>query len=225
MNFINPALDDTAQGLYYSNMEQYSVPVATSQAVIGYIVNFGLSNKLADAIATIQQRLVAIEPTIWIPPRKALHCTLLDILAPKVDYGSDKDALFSSQQARYIEGLHKIAAAVDPLSVQFNQIQIFPEAIIISGADSGQFAQMREQYITAIPLLAGTKPPPKIIHVTIAKFTQRVPLSSLSNLDATLSIAKTERFTSFRLVRETDIFMQAFSTIDTFQLGLKRMSG
>jgi hypothetical protein len=199
--------------------ERFTIPADPEQMVTGYIVNSGVSEGLYRQIDDIQTRLNERFPgAIWIAPRDSLHITLMDWLAPLVDYGEDKDELFHSIENRYIEVLAEALEGQRPIQVTFDTIEVYPAAIIAKGHDDGSYQRIRESFLEKVELLPGTKQPPKIIHATICKFLKKIDVSEVEDFVRQEPLRFQEEVSDFRLARESQIFMLTHEVLRRFTL-------
>lgn len=172
--------------------------------VDGYMVNTIPSEPNRKKVADFQSRLAArFGSNVWLTPPSTLHITLMDWIAPLVDYGEDKSTLFQRHFAEYDEAMTELTARLKPITVHFNSVRATPGAIILVGEDDGSFQSIREDFLGKIALLPGTKEPPTIIHSSLARFTTEQdlePLVDFVNKQSELSFDHT--VTHFRLVQE-----------------------
>ncbi len=200
-------------------VKQHAISVDPRQAVIGYIVNSGLSEGLYRPIYDIQTKLIERFPgAIWGAPRQSLHITLMDWLAPLVDYGHNKDELFRSIEDEYTAVLTKALKQQAPILVTFDTIEVHPAAIIVKGHDDGSYSRIRDQFLSEVELLPGTKPPPAIIHTTIAKFLKPINVNEVADFVRHESLYAQEEILEFRLARETRVFMVEYEILRQFKL-------
>ncbi len=188
--------------------------------VIGYMVNAELDPDNQNAIKQVQDSITnEFGEAVWAAPRDSLHITLLDWLAPLVDYGRDKTELFDELQEQYDQALTRSLARVSLIAVRFTTISVGQSAIFISGRDNGEFAQVRNDFIENVTLLPDTKLPPTIIHSTIARFKEEVDLGPIQDFVSQLSIDFVQPVSQFRLVKESVDPMLEFETIKEYPLG------
>jgi hypothetical protein len=197
----------------------YTIPANLTQRVTGYIVNSALSDDAAVAIGNMQNRLNKSFPdVIWNVPRYALHITLMDWLAPLVDYGQNKDTLFDTYGNKYDETLTDILRDQPPIDVSFDALEAHPGAVILRGHDNGAYQNIRDQFARKTELLPGTKPAPSIIHTTICKFLGEIELADVKAILADSPISNQEKVSEFRLTRETQVFMLNFAVLKRYEL-------
>ena len=174
------------------------------QAVIGYMLNTTFDRDNLQAIAKLQQEIAKEHgDTLWFTPPEALHITLLDWLAPLIDYGENKEALFKKTFGQYDKVLTQIIGDEKEIEIHFDDVKAGPEAVFIIGHDDGQFARIRNKYLQQVTLLPNTKLPPAIIHSTLARFVKEVELAPIETLVAGLKLDVRQPVKSFRLTRET----------------------
>lgn len=188
---------------------------------VGYTVNAPLSPRGAELVQGIQRDLVERFGDAIIPmPLQTLHITLLDWLAPLVDYGKDKDALFEEHGAEYDQALLGALQQIppQPIHVHFKEVRASAGAVFIVGEDGGEFAALRQHVLQNVSLLPNTKQPPKIIHSTIARFRSPVTLRSVEDFANSSNIDFVETVGAFRLTREHVIPMQAFTALKMYHI-------
>lgn len=187
---------------------------------IGYMVNTGLSNEAAAQIKIIQQSAREVfAGDLWLTPVESLHVTLLDWLAPLVDYHQDKDMLFGNIRAPYDEALDDILNDVTKQSIVFNRLLVSPSAIaIVADNATPHFNTIRQTFLSHINLLPGTKQPPMIVHATIARFTGNYDAKKAELFAQQNDISIPEIISSFRLVRETKLPMLDYAILKTYPL-------
>lgn len=188
---------------------------------VGFMVNTDISSETTAKIKLIQQHASDIFGNkLWITPSKSLHITLLDWLAPLVEYGEDKDTLFDTIQPTYDSTLRKVVKKYPLQYIIFDRILISPTAIILTATDAAStFNEMRSDFLSEISLLPNTKEPPTIVHTTIARFVDTYDPRHTEQFlqENTLSIGET--INHFRLVRETKLPMLDYSVLETYKLG------
>lgn len=170
---------------------------------LGYAMNSEFSEATNAVLTRLMQEIKAAFPdSIFCPPPDKLHITLLDWIAPLVDYdGRDKDALYAELRPIYDRAITQAMASVGPITVHFDEINLSPNTIYIVGHDQGQFARIRQYFLDHVDLLPGTKLPPQIIHSSLARFTKPIDLVPVREFLASKTIDITETVTGFRLIR------------------------
>lgn len=192
-----------------------------NQTAVGYMINTLLSEPTQYEIKNLQDTFVSKFPdVVWATPTSALHVTLLDWLAPLVDYDDDKDRVFEKINPRYDSVLSSILATVEPIDVTFNSFIVSSSAIaIVADEKSTQiFNDIRQMFLEKIDLLPNTKQPPNIVHSTIVRFVGEVALDNVKKLTETLDFSFVEHIDEFQLVRETTLPMLNYSVIKKYPL-------
>lgn len=171
--------------------------------VSGYMVNAIPDDSNLQRIAEFQTELQAqFSDNLWLTPPDTLHITLLDWIAPLVDYGEDKDTLFKKHFTEYDTVLSDILQNQDSITIKFDTIKVTPGAIIITASDDGSFQHIRSQFMQRVELPPHTKLPPTIIHSTIARYITEQNLQPIEKFAASHSMMFGQKVTHFRLVHE-----------------------
>jgi hypothetical protein len=185
----------------------------------GYMVNSCLGADVVKQVEEIQRGLEALLPgKLWLPPAEALHITLLDLIAPLVDYNRDKDDLYRAYGDGYEGELEQLLKHQSPIILHFNKIEASQGAVFIQATDDGSYKRIREAFLERVELLSGTKLPPQIIHSSIARYQQEVSLGDVQQAVSQMKIDARCTISNFRLVRETKIPMLEFDVIHNYQL-------
>ena len=186
---------------------------------IGYVVNSDFSEASQDRIAELQQKFRdQFGNALIISSPETLHITLMDWLAPLVDYGRDKDKIFKEIFEEYDRVVEKSVEDIGPIDVRFGTIGVGSEAIFLTGKDEGQYQTIRERFLGQVSLLPNTKMPPKIIHTTIARFSTVMDLQPVRDFATTQLISFDETINNFRLLRSADTTMDAKKIIKRYYL-------
>lgn len=200
-------------------MEKTHLTSDLGQKVLGYVLNTGLSEENQKKVTEVQLQLSKELPgLIWPQPPATLHITLLDLLAPLVDYGQSKDQIFEDIFPHYDHTIENILREHKPVMVDFNNIKIAPKAIYALGTDDGTYQKIRSQFTANIELLPGTKPPPGIIHFTVARFLQEIDQSNVIEFLTTINFSLSQCVDNFRLVREFISPMLGYQILKTYRL-------
>ena len=187
---------------------------------VGYTVNAGVSSYTTQHIKSMQQQLRVMAPgAVWLTPPNALHITVMDWLAPLVNYGSDTDELFTKLRTSYSQAMRRVLADIEPFEVHFDTVKVFPDAIIIVGHDNGQLQAIRQRFTGEGLLLPGTKPAPVIIHSTIARFTGATALAPFKEWGNTVLVDCKEPITVIRVAREYTLPMLEFEVVEQYHVG------
>ena len=191
-----------------------------NKSFVSYVMNTEFSDDNANVLTElIDQVRGQYGNAVFCPPRSALHVTLLDWIAPLVDYdGGNKDELFANIQPSYDKAMSEILASVNPVTVRFDTVKVSPSTIYVVGHDNGEFQKIREQFLEIIELLPNTKLPPNIIHSSLARFTQPIELSKVSAFIAKQQLDVTQEITNFRLIRGTKEPNVEFEILKRYEL-------
>jgi hypothetical protein len=198
-----------------------SVPDGTIGGnAVGYLVNAALSPSAQDAVRDLQALLDARLPgALWLAPAHSLHITLLDWIAPLVTYEEDPHLLFERLFPECDRVLAAVAAEHPPIEVRFDEVVVSERAVIVRGRDDGSFASIRKSFAAAVELPPGTKPAPRIVHATIARYRSTVDLDDLARYAEGIGPGPEETVRSFRLVRENVLPMLDHDHLRDYPLG------
>lgn len=187
------------------------------QDALGYMVNAGIESRVSVQIEELQNAIRGrYGDAVWTAPKDALHITLLDWIAPLVEYEEDKARLFERNRDTYDQALEKVLQGIGVLEVIFNRIMVSPSAIALVADDSAEsFNTIRDGFLKHAQLLPGTKMPPKIVHSTIARFIGDVSIDDSFEYD---ELPIEANITEFRLVKETTLPMLGYETIKRYPL-------
>ena len=189
------------------------------EEVVSYVLNSGLSYDAYSKLKPIKRKLEnTYSKNITTYSKNELHVTLMDWLAPFVDYGGYNDKTFKRIRNRYERTLEHILSRQRPITVNFKDIKVSKNAIFVLGQDDGSFARIRGRFTGAIKLLPGTKQPPEIVHFTIARYNSPVDMEELENIVKTFDFTHREVVDKFRLVRETKVPMLEYKVVREFHL-------
>lgn len=187
--------------------------------VVGYMVNTDLSLDNQRAVAEICDRLAnEIGPGVWFAPKETLHITLMDWLAPLVDYGEDKDQLFRKIKQDYDKVLMECLEGIGDIEITFDELRVSPSAIFMVGHDVGQFKTIRDNFMSKVELLPVTKVPPSIIHFSIARFSRELDFAFVEDWVKKEKLTIKQVVSNFRLVRENEVPMIGYEAIKSYQL-------
>jgi hypothetical protein len=192
-----------------------------NKPAIGYMANALLSEPSRKSIGDLQDVFVEkFRETIWPTPVDTLHITLLDWLAPLVDYNHDKDVLFQAILPEYDAALNEILSKMGYIDLTFDSMIVSPSAVaIIADEKSTQvFNKIRRDFLAQVDLLPNTKQPPSIVHSTILRFTDEIPLEDIKKVANSTDFSFSENVRAFQLVRETKLPMLEYSVIKKYFL-------
>lgn len=201
-------------------MELSQVIDWVGKPLTGYVVNTGFSDENTETLGKLIDEIqMTFGESVFCMPKPSLHITLLDWIAPLVDYdGQDKDELFSRIKPEYDKAMEEVLADTGPITVRFDELRVTPTTILIVGHDNGQIQNIRDQFLEKVELLPGTKPPPQIIHSSLARFTEPIDLNPVRSFIASQTLDITQQITSFRLVRTVKEPMLEYETFKRYKL-------
>lgn len=153
----------------------------------------------------------------WVMPETSLHITLCEIIEWK-EYAHDRQAMYDQHSYKYENLTEEILANFGPISVTFDTIEVSPQAIIIKGSDDGSFARIRKELVEKLPLPENTKMPPAIIHSSIVRFVNEVPLSKIEEIVQRHSISISETVNQFHLIHSLVSPLLDYETIRRYSL-------
>lgn len=189
------------------------------KSIIGYVVVAIFSQSGKEQIGKLLDALKAELPDVlWAMPPEALHITLCEIILSLQDYTVDKNELFEQKRGIYEDGLKNILSSQTKISINFNGLEASPKAIIIRGSDDGSFQKLRKQIIENIPLPEATKPPPNILHASIARYLREVELSRVKGIVNEHSIDFREVVEEFRLIKSVKAPLLEYETLQLYKL-------
>lgn len=193
--------------------------------VTGYMLNASLDSHSQEVIHKLQQKFSdRFGKGIYTLSLNALHITLMDWVAPLVDYGRDKDTLFKDLFPEYDTVLTELLDGVSPINVMFDTIGVSSGAIFLQGHDNGQFQAIRDSFTDHASLVPGTKQPPSIIHTSIARFSEQIDLRPVQEFASGLSVNFTQDIHEFRLVNEKKIPMLEYDLVKLYELNKRKSS-
>lgn len=188
----------------------------------GYMLNAEFSQANKAALQLVLNNFEShFKKSVFIMPISSLHITLLDWIAPLVEYkGQDKDRLFSSIRAEYDSAISEILNSIGPIKVHFKEIGVSPSTIYIVGQDNGEFQTIRDKFLHKVSLLPNTKQPPKIIHSSLARFVKAIAIKPVENYIRNIEIDLVQEISNFRLVHSTIEPMLEFEVLKRYKLGI-----
>ena len=183
------------------------------------MLNAALDSHSQEIIQDLQQKFSGeFADAVYSIDRDSLHITLMDWVAPLVDYKVNKGALFNSLFPHYDTVFREIIKEVGPIHVTFDTIGVSSGAIFLIGHDDGQFQTIRDSFTSHINLVPGTKQPPTIIHASIIRFTRQIDIKHIEAFASTISVQFTQNVDAFRLVHEKVIPMLQYDVVKTYEL-------
>lgn len=187
----------------------------------GYVLNAEFSEANKTTLEALMRSIdEAFGSAVFTMPRDSLHVTLLDWIAPLVDYESaDKAALFDQIRPSYHAALTDVLRDQPPITVTFDELRASPSTIFAVGHDDGSFQRIRDQFVSRVELLPNTKKPPEIIHSSVARFTESIALDGVEQFIRQQRISFTQTVDTFRLVHTSREPMLEFETLERYRFG------
>jgi 2'-5' RNA ligase len=192
-----------------------------NQPAVGYMLNTLLSESARSEVNTLQDAFSSeLHNAVWRTPRESLHITLMDWLAPLVEYYDDKDRVFKNIYHEYNDVLTNILSEIAPMYITFNSMIVSRSAVAIVADENSTilFNDIRQKFLGKINLLPNTKLPPTIVHSTIIRFVDEIALDHVEKIANSLDFSFTEKVDGFQLVRETTVPMLGYSVIKQYPL-------
>lgn len=181
----------------------------------GYIIIASLPEEAKQQIYAVQDSLAAVVPpsSLWLPRGEQLHITFAHVVSPDSTYERDRSELFADVQPEVEHALQHAAQQVRGDTVTFDQIKVFSGAIILEGIDDGTIAAARSRFADDVTLPEGTRTPPNIIHTTIARFREQLPLNdvraALNNINPNITF----QVTGLQLIQEHAMYTQSHTVL------------
>ena len=168
----------------------------------GYMVNTIFSEENVSRLGKLAEVFKNNFPDeIYLTPPASLHITLLDWIAPLVEYdGRDKAKLYAQVKDTYHHAMQAALLGIGAIKVHFMELCVSPSTIYVRGYDDGQFQAIRDAFLDRVELLPGTKLPPTIIHSSLGRFTREMPIRKIEKITETLDVDFMQTVESFRLV-------------------------
>ena len=190
----------------YDKVMNFTEPVNwINKPCIGFMVNTAFNDESLSLLSPIVEAIkVSLGDAVHVAPASSLHITLLDWIAPLIDYdGADKDLLYEKVSEKYDTALSNAIIGHLPAKVNFTELCVSPSTIYIRGYDNGAFANIRSSFTENVRLPPNTKLPPQIIHSSLARFTKKIDLERVTQLVGMLPVDFVYEVTGFRLIRST----------------------
>lgn len=186
----------------------------------GYVMNTVFSEENSATVMELIDKISqAFGDSVHCMTAESLHITLLDWIAPLVDYaGKDKHELFKAIYHEYDTAVGDILSGEKQFTVTFDTIHVAPTTIFISGHDNGEFERIRSKYLDAVQLLPDTKRPPAIIHSSLARFKKELDLAEVESVIKQQSIGFEQSIENFQLVHTFKEPMLEFEILKTYNL-------
>lgn len=139
--------------------------------------------------------------------------TFAHVLSPEVTYAEAKPLLYRRLQKNATRALDAITPKHLSIPVVFDTILAFHSAIIVKSHDDGTYDTLRQAFVEEFELPEQTRRPPKIIHITIARFRKELDFAQLQDFTAGVKVSLKEGVAELQLVHEKKIFLQEHDVI------------
>ena len=176
-------------------------PRTPSQDEYGIVATFSESS--LDALSIIQDSLTEhLGDSIWLTPRRALHCTLMEIICDR-DYGNvPRKQIFDDWYKNYNQTVLETLAEIPLFDISFIKLEVSQRAIIARLTNSQVFNDIRAEILSRIRLPEGTKLPPDITHVSLARFNKSVDLVKVIDKTKDIKVNFSENLSNFQLLKD-----------------------
>lgn len=187
----------------------------------GYIIIAPLSAASRAALESLQDQMAAKLPadSLWLPRGEQLHITFAHIISPETEH-PDRPALYRKLGPQVLEILGRMVPTDLDIALELAAVEAFPAAIIAKWRDDGTYARLRERLMQEFTPPQGSRLPPQIIHTTLARFRQEVPMQAVQDAVAALQLpapaAPHEHTTQLQVIHERKIFVQEHDIVATF---------
>jgi len=187
-----------------------------------YFVNAKISQKNRKILAKIQSEMKAqFGDAVWCVPKDFLHVTLMDWIAPSGDYEKDREAIFAEIYDSFNKATEEVLARYAKIDLGFRELQITSNAIVAIFEDDGSFQKIREAIMSKVFWVKGSKNPPNIIHSTLLRFVQEIPLEEVEKIVARSEISFDEVISEFQLGKGIKTGIMECEIIKKYPLGRK----
>lgn len=141
------------------------------------------------------------------------HVTLLDIVSPLTRYSFEKRTIIETMWPNYARLIRQVLTTSRPSSVRLGRLRYQDGTLIVFASKIDELNTIRRNLYGSIKPTTGTKPPPEIAHITLARDlgysgTFEIPLYEPIEL----------HFSKFRIVHELSWPMVRYKTLATFRL-------
>ncbi|OHA26481.1 MAG: hypothetical protein A3C06_02800 [Candidatus Taylorbacteria bacterium RIFCSPHIGHO2_02_FULL_46_13] len=185
---------------------------------------FSLENK--EILSSIQKLLQKKFPDIISCTRPhGLHITLMEFLSLSFNYGQHTNkkrllhTLFHESIGQYDKIIVQTLEDEKNIRIDFKELRVMPNAILVVGTDNGAFKRVRDNLINKIDLIPGTKAPPQIIYSTICRYASEGDLQTIRDFVQGLKVSFVEIVKEFRLTHESVPPASEFEIVKTYPLG------
>lgn len=199
-------------------MNTIVAPLLDAKLISYPYVSF-LDEAVKSEIQALQGRFTEAWPgQLWVPEPRSLHITLLHLLSPNVKYDRSAEEIYQDMDALAHRRMQQVIGGSGPVKISAGQVEVSPAAIIVKWDDGGQIARLREAFTAGFELPELTKRPPSIVHTTIARFLEPIPVTPVERLAQELRVSSVPTITEIDLLREIRIYLQEFEMVRRYKL-------
>jgi len=179
-----------------------TIPTPQTPSFDEYSIVATFSEQSLDQLSAIQSQLVELlGDNIWLTPRRALHSTLMEIICDR-EYEKPRKQLFDTWYEQYNHITAEVLAQLSPFDITFSELEFSQRAIIARLSDSTIFNGIRTRLLSKISLPNGTKLPPDITHISLARYNSVLPLEAVTKKTSSIKVNFTQHISNFKLLKE-----------------------
>ena len=115
-----------------------------------------------------------------------------------------------------------MASEFGPVRFTSGEVVVSPAAIIVKWEDGGHMDRLREAFTSNFKVPEPTKGPPNIVHTTIGRFLEPMPVESVREVALKLKVTSLPTVAEIELVRESRIYLQEFAVLKRYSLKGRR---
>ena len=185
-----------------------------------YFVNAKISQKNRKILAKFQNEMKAeFGDAVWCVPKDFLHVTLMDWIAPFGDYEKDREAIFAEIYDSFNKATEEVLARYAKIDLCFKGLKIASDAVVALFEDDGSFQKIREDIVSKVCWVRGNKNPPNIIHSTLVRFAQEIPLREVEKLVSGFKVSFDEVILEFQLGKGIKTGIMECEIVKKYPLG------
>lgn len=187
-----------------------------------YFVNALISEMGRKVISEIQDKIKnEFGDAIWCVPKHNLHVTLMDWISPFGTYYKDKGEIFAEIYDSFDGATGKVLAEYDRIKLHFRELKITSDAVIAIFEDDGSFLKIRKDIMGKVQWVEGNKLPPDIIHLTLVRFVEEIPLERIERIISENKTSFDEVIYEFQLGKGLRTGIMECEVIKKYPLGIK----
>ena len=197
--------------------QSFTIPdPAIGQPCHGYLVIAPVPQAVRDQISELQQQIQADFPdnNFWFPHDEQLHITFAHIITPNAPHGEESTVLWERIKSDAFRALQAAVPANLSINLALDTPTAYPAAVIVQGTDDGSFARMRQAFVGGLDLPPASRRPPEIIHATIARYYDALPLADVQASLSRHKFSATFTVTQFHIIHETELYAETFEVLD-----------